>query len=445
MTAKNNSNLAKKILIVIGIITSFVSILSLHTIFFSPFGELPKVEEVKIEKIPDQENAWREYELAIKEINNGESVPSINKSFPNIEDVARGFAPLEEDNKIYLDKYSGAINHIVSGSSRTKTQFQADSFSMVSMKLPNIASARALANLATAQARRLNDEGKIVQAVQLDLAAFKMATDFSAEPHASLIASLLSASTRENISGSLFYLMLQEKIEATSLATIAKEIQAQEPRLLSPYNYQRNELLAVQTAIKEQTLGNKSSELGLPYGLRARIYQYVIQTDNQIFESKRPGLEKWDFKALEAAEKNVDNIINNGSWSVGSYLGQSLAQAYTSQSLPSMKTDYCSRVITQVTQITAATLAYKKTHGKLPENLEIAFSELGLKVPLDFVTSKPVNYRTEGEKATIWFAGIDGKDDGGQKAYLASERKQIIDGKDFIFTLGEMPDWFKEK
>lgn len=441
------TNWPKRILFVIGMLVSFITVVSLYNIFFSPLDGLPKIEQVEIEKIPDSENAWRDYELAIKNITDEENFQQSAKDFPSMEAASKGLSPLEESHKAYLDKHINAVNYIVGGSSRPKAQFQTGHFD-ASMKIPGVLQTRALTNLATLQARRLVDEGKLIEATQMDLAAFKMATNFSAEAHASLIACLISASSRQQVAGALFYLMSQEKIEATSLAAIAKGIQADDSRLLSPLNYQSNEWKAIQNSVYDMTIGEKFTEIpemALPYGLRARIYQYLIQTGNKIFESKRSGLEKWDFKALEQAENNQDAIIEDSPLGVGSYLGRPLLYSYVSTPLTSIKTDYCSRVITQAAQINAAYLAYKKTHGKLPENLEIAFAELGLKVPVDFATSKPVNYKIDGEKGIIWFAGVDGKDDGGKSAYSLEEQKKPTEGKDYVFTLGEMPGWLKEQ
>lgn len=451
MFSEDKKRLLKKILIIVAIPIVLILIFAIYNIFIPPFGEMPKVEEVKIEKIPDEENAWYEYKLAIKDLNpdsNPQKITEeINKEFPNIKDVSKGFAELEEKNTAYLDKHLGAINHIVTGSNLPKAQFQAEIPNILKMKIPDISQCMALTNLTTAQARRLVNEGKLIEAAQMNLTAFKMATDFSAETYASLISSVITMQCRDQVAGALLYLINQEKIEATTLATIAKGVQTQEPRLLSPYKYQSNEWLAIQNSMNDFLLKNKftsSENENYPYALRARIYQHTIPLGNKLLELKRPALEKWDFKALEQAEQEQEKLLSNPPWNVGGYISTVLVSTSIASIQGILKNDYLSRVMTQTVEINAACLAYKKTHNKFPDTLETAFSELGLKVPIDPTTAKPVNYRLEGDKAVIWFAGVDGKDDGGKQAYLGSERKSPKDGKDYIFTIGEMPDWFKQ-
>ena len=68
-----------------------------------------------------------------------------------------------------------------------------------------------------------------------------------------------------------------------------------------------------------------------------------------------------------------------------------------------------------------------------------ALAEAGLRWPLDVVTRRPVGYRLEGDRATAWLAGFDGKDDGGHSPYLDLLQATIAPGTDLIYRTFEMP------
>jgi len=67
-----------------------------------------------------------------------------------------------------------------------------------------------------------------------------------------------------------------------------------------------------------------------------------------------------------------------------------------------------------------------------------ALAEAGLRWPLDVVTRRPVGYRLEGDRATAWLAGFDGKDDGGHSPYLDLLQATIAPGTDLIYRTFEL-------
>ncbi len=62
-----------------------------------------------------------------------------------------------------------------------------------------------------------------------------------------------------------------------------------------------------------------------------------------------------------------------------------------------------------------------------------------LPMPVDLATSKAPGYRLDNGNPVIWFAGVDGKNDGGKKAYETPNRVNPAEGKDLIFPYGEIP------
>jgi hypothetical protein len=58
---------------------------------------------------------------------------------------------------------------------------------------------------------------------------------------------------------------------------------------------------------------------------------------------------------------------------------------------------------------------------------------------VDLVTRRPVGYRLEGDRATAWLAGFDGKDDGGHVPYLDLVQATIAPGTDLVYRTAETP------
>ena len=57
---------------------------------------------------------------------------------------------------------------------------------------------------------------------------------------------------------------------------------------------------------------------------------------------------------------------------------------------------------------------YALTHGSLPDNLEVAAREAGLKaVPTDPYSGGPMHYKVIDGKPVVYSVGSDRKDDGG--------------------------------
>ena len=76
---------------------------------------------------------------------------------------------------------------------------------------------------------------------------------------------------------------------------------------------------------------------------------------------------------------------------------------------------------------------YALTHGSLPENLEVATREAGLKaVPTDPYSGGPMHYKVIDGKPVVYSVGSDGKDDGGTVDWDYGNKPG-----DFIFRIRE--------
>src|ERR1044071_1934204 len=96
---KGRGKVLKVLLALVGLAGLFI----LYICFIGPFGEMPKAERVTIEKVADQENAWTEYNLAIQDL--GDSQTVIKELPPMLETASRGQSNLEDLQKAYLDKH----------------------------------------------------------------------------------------------------------------------------------------------------------------------------------------------------------------------------------------------------------------------------------------------------------------------------------------------------
>ena len=76
---------------------------------------------------------------------------------------------------------------------------------------------------------------------------------------------------------------------------------------------------------------------------------------------------------------------------------------------------------------------YALTHGSLPDNLEVAAREAGLKaVPTDPYSGGPMHYKVIDGKPVVYSVGSDGKDDGGTVDWDNGNKPG-----DFIFRIRE--------
>ena len=76
---------------------------------------------------------------------------------------------------------------------------------------------------------------------------------------------------------------------------------------------------------------------------------------------------------------------------------------------------------------------YALTHGSLPENLEVATREAGLKaVPTDPYSGGPMRYKVIDGKPVVYSVGYDRKDDGGTVDWEYGKKPG-----DFIFRIRE--------
>jgi hypothetical protein len=450
---------------------SYISMVPPSTISFRP-------TRLTVEKVEDSENAWIEYNLAIQDMLDFPTVASKNAdksvqeligelSIQQIKDpgynglinVALGEEEFNEAQLAYLDKHQGTIKHIIAGTKLSKSQFTSEMPSFTT-RVPNLLQMRGLANVASAEVKRLISKGKTQEAIELALANYEMATDIGSEPNASLIASLISVVCRGIAAKSLFTVIYSQKTDAKMDIEIARQISAQDRRMPNAYQALLVDLQASQNSFEDILVNNNISKINEDIsispkvaenvakyfpGLRIRVYNSLINLSQIYLKQVQTDLENWDFQASEESNKELQSKVFQNVYDPATYIAANLVYISLPSGLATMKSFYSSNNLGQALTTFAAISAYKKSHNQFPTTLEMAMSEAGLSIPVDLATSKQIGYRLENGTPVIWFAGVDGQDNGGQNAYSFEERSSSIAGKDLIMKYGEIPYYKKGK
>lgn len=445
-----------------------------HTTMTPPATKPLPATRVNIEKIANSENAWVQYDLAIRDL---VELPMLSKSmnkklyevvgeasvqqlqdpvYSTMEKAAFGIEELTEKHITYINKHERAIEHLLAGAKLTQAQYYTETPN-ISTPVPNLLQMRALTNLAAAKSRHLQQQGKVQQAVELALANYKMAIDIGTEKNASLISGLISVVCRQVATKSLLTLVYSGSTTAEMDKEIARFAAEQNSRMLNAYQYFSSErqaiLVSFEDALIKQNPGVKSDDIFFNNsdavkalvkaspGLRARIYNKYFQLSQEILNAMRDSAENWDFAGTDKINEEINKQADlfTWSWAPGDFIASMLFYVSIPNATATMKSLYTSDSLGKTLVTFAACSAYKKNHSEFPTSLDLATSEVGLSTPQDLATNKAIGYRLENSSPVVWFAGVDGNNDGGKEAYESANRNKPTSGKDLIFSYGTLP------
>lgn len=451
----NLSKIKKIVLGFVKFVGVFLVVFILYVCFVPPFGQVPRAEHFRVEKLDPQENALTEYNLAMKSL---ESVtqrthPTINS---DMEKASRGFIAVDDKLTAFLTEHQDAIEHLKEAAKCSNYQFY-DHSPVFSDPSPSYLESTTLFNLTGLQGRVFIDQGKLAKAAEINLAAYKMANYFAMEPNGSLVFSLITEVNKGRVLVNLFYLLKQDEITRETLLEIAKKIQQTDDNLPDPYEVMLREWRMTQLSLDSILIGQKGSLSlfnnnkkidYLPAALKLRLYQsYMEKSQSHILLLTSP-LKQWDFEGLKVAQelsRNMSEPLLNKTWVDFTGLFD-LVSVSTSPTLSSL---YIGRATSAAVKAFALCGAYQKKHGKFPDTLAQAVDDLGvnsgLKVPIDPSTGQPMGYRLQDGKPMVWFIGKDGQDDGGKRLYTRDEIHSNKPGIDIVFAYGELPFWVKAK
>lgn len=468
----------RKVCTALALIGSIVVASFSYIVIVPPSGKPIEVVRPKFEKIPDAENAWVEYDLAIQSLtpvsmrlgntyntnhsdkNSYYSLIADNTigltkapGFKNLEKAANGQMNFNDQQLALLDQHQKALEHLLLAIKRPKAQYYIEAPNS-SFTPPSLIQNRALITIACAQAQRLHLAGKTSEAIELALAAYRMGTDLARDPNAMLIQALTSVINRQIARNTLFSIINSGTTDAKTDLEIARRISELDSLMPNAYHSYNQETQAILASLEDAFIKKDLSQSGMlgdlfPYnndfrktfinslsGLRIRSYNAYVKFIQSYSEKVRPSAENWDFPTARDVHSKSSEL--SGSLSpidTLAYYSFSVSHPYV---LGVMKTFYLDRSVGATLTSFAAISAYKKAHGEFPANLEVAIAEAKLPMPIDLATKKVPGYRLENGNPIVWFAGIDGKDDNGQKAYEVPKNAVAEDGKDLIFVYGKM-------
>jgi len=167
---------------------------------------------------------------------------------------------------------------------------------------------------------------------------------------------------------------------------------------------------------------------------------FLLQHYQALSESLRElgGTQPWP--AIAAELKAQDDMLREIT---GSYLGQVRYQV-SSWIIPNSSraalTTVRSETLRRLTVTAIALERYRLRHGRPPNDLDALVPELLHAVPIDPMSGKPLAYRlTAGGTFTLYSAGEDGRDDGGDpSSRVITNRFDLWTGKDALWPTAVM-------
>jgi hypothetical protein len=393
---------------------------------------VPRRARPKTTALPAQENAWTEYSQALADLGREPAPAWLRQATTSPE--------LTADQRAYLARHLAAVAHLRAGSARARFEYVEEA-PTVTTPVPDLQRLRQLAELAAAEARWLRDAGDPGGALELEMTAYHYGTDL-AQPDAGLLLPITAAGCRRSAAAALFA-SLGEEAPAAAVARAARMVALEDSRMPSAWQATDSEWRLIGRTVEDGFLGPQAGPAG-PSAFRLRVFASFLRQHDAVLEEARPHLESWDFRGLQSLDERMLRRLRSRAapWRsillVDNMAARITAGVVAPLSRPA-RLLYADRANGAAFQLLAAGRAWQLTHGRLPADPAAALAEAGLRWPLDPVTRRPAGYRLEGDRATAWLAGFDGKDDGGRAPYLDLVQATIAPGTDLIYRTFEMP------
>lgn len=373
------------------------------------------------------ENAWTEYSRALADLRR-ETTPGW------LGEAAA--AALTPEEHAYLARHPDALTHLRAGAARTRFEYFREAPTVVT-PVPDLQALRHLAELATAEARRLKDAGDPDAALALETAAYRYGTDL-AQLDAGLLLPLTAAGCRRTAAAALFASLATAS--APALARAARAVAAEDDRMPGAGEATASEWRLIHRTVEDGFLG--TGEAAGAY--RQRVFARFLQQHDAVLDEARPLLEAWDFPGLQRLDERLAAALRSRASSWRSFflvdnMAARIVEGVVAPLSRPARLLYVDRANGAGFRMLAACRAYQLAHGRLPHDARAALAESGLQWPIDVVTGRPIGYRLETAGATAWLAGFDGRDDGGRTPYLDLVEATIVPGTDLLYPLGSPP------
>jgi serine/threonine protein kinase len=450
-------NWARKPVIVAWLLLVSLMWSAVYTVFIPGAGLTVKAERRRIQPIPDSENAWPEYRVAIRKLGSNDvkdlQGQAFGKGYRALVKYAFEKAPLTDEVRAILDDNQDALRHLLEGAKRPKFQFIIEE-NGAATATPSLLEVRGPINLAAAEVRRLQEAGRNDEAIELMVAAFRMSTDF-AEPESSLISLLISMAARNLCSQMVTDWLARGGSDATRQTNLLRRLSDIDLRMpqnmMGCFNF---EYRTFHQTLENLVTGPKYSDTFAPPAAIELLqdglsYAAGVQLATQRgfirrWDRDRPILEQasnqWDFEKLY--QLMTETPVYDPSVGPTQLLVAKLVQNLTPNWFVTMRQFYRQHARMRGTFALLACDIYKKRHGAFPANLETAFEECGVAPQFDPITRKLPGYRLADGVPELWFVGFDRKDDGGKIPYnLEKNKNQIVPGTDFLMRYGQPIEW----
>jgi serine/threonine protein kinase len=456
------------------ILVVLIILANISFILFVPPKMAFEFQIPKIAKIPDSENAWIDYKLAIEDLLewNAVSMSNIsdettgqelirnrtsellnNETFKGLARVSAGLAEITPQQEAFLESHIKACDHLLNAAKKPKAQFYTE-FPTFYSKTPDLSQIRALSYVATAESRRLEKKGKFAESLELNLAVYRMGADLMSEP-SGYISYLVGKITCDIALISILHWLKQEPLDTKAYLDIVNRLTEIESKILPLHKMIENEHKSFNISLYQILVEDKRQKgtegVGFfnlnksLYGVKIRTYNSTIKRNSLYMLELMSSIERYDFEGAKLVEQKflaslekIENIY------VGDLIGKILLSIGVADYIRLSKTLYVGQLTSFSVKTFLLALAYKKNTGHFPSNLEEAFSNQGIKVPQDPLVKAPLNYRLENDLPMVWFNGFDKVDNKGKVSYTSENFYNEVDGSDFIFHFNKLPFWYKD-
>ena len=403
----------------------------LYTMLVPPRAS-PRRARAKTAAPPAQDNAWTEYAEALADL--------AHEPAPAWLAETSASAELSPDQRAYLARHLAALAHLRAGSARSRFEYFREAPTVVT-PVPDLQRLRHVAEVAVAEARRLREAGDPVAALELETVAYHFGTDL-AQPDAGLLLPITAAGCRRSAAAALFA-SLGRDAPAASFVRAVRAVASEDARMPSAWQATDSEWRLMSRTIEDDFLGADGGPAGSS-AFRLRVFARFRRQHDAVLEEARPLLQSWDFPGLQALDERMGPALRAraSAWRTV-FLVDNMAARITAGVVAPLgrpaRLLYSDRANGAAFQLLAACRAYEIAHGRLPADPRGALAEAGVPWPIDVTTRHPIGYRLEGDHATVWLAGFDGKDDGGRSPYLDLVQATIVPGTDLVYRLGQTP------
>jgi hypothetical protein len=382
------------------------------------------------------ENAWDDYQKAIGAVNSPTMPEWLMETFKNDKFTA-------EQNK-FLDDRQEVVNAILAGSGKTRSELF-KSTPDFNTKLPHLMNLRTAANIALADAHRLELQGKYKECVERELAVYKMGTRL-AGPNSTVLCSLVGVAIRTLAIDYMFSTMSQGRCSEDLLKKMAHEVSVIDASMATALSAYKGEF---------GMLNLSAVTCPPPYKEKERQEDYTARLtaeNKKLFAALTPHFEKYDgegaekviiafraplekkYKTSLADDQSVKTLMSKCADS------KDVADLVILSVYVSLRKTTCHFYISRMNglalQVLTAAEAFKKRTGKYPATLREACEEAAIEPPpVDPITGKPLGYKVAGGVVTVWGAGLDGVDNGGV------EPKTLVNppaGSDLVYRSGAL-------